>query len=754
MGDKYVDLRVHGRLFPTWVLANFKEFKLPETIKKGEDACKEHTKITEYRKYQLFLSKFLNYNSPYHSILIYHGLGSGKTVTSINIYNTLFNYNPDWNVFILIKAALQYDPWLRDIKKWLDKDKYDIRYGNIIFIHYDSPFADKEFLEAVKKSSTSKKNIYIIDEIHNFIRNVYSNITSKQGKRAQVIYDYIIRDKHENEGVRIVLLSGTPAINNPFELALLFNLLRYNIFPRSEATFNNIFVSNNKTMNEARKNTFQRRIMGLVSYYIGATPDYYAKKQTTYINIKMSEHQDKVYGFFEELENKLTRFSKHKGSGTYKSYTRQACNFVFPEISSNINGEGRPRPRKFRLSDRQAEMLLEGRKTLKDEKGGHFLNIKKYIESLNKYMEEFVNYLNDANNSDINDGHQITKDIENYTTQFNYDIDKFMATKKSKVFTILNDSSAKMINIILNIFKTKGLVLVYSNYVLMEGLDIFKIYLKWFGFHNYMSSEPSSEGFSYIEYHGGIDKKDRQISLEIFNKPENKYGKIIKIILISPAGSEGISIHNIRQIHIMEPFWNETRITQMIGRGIRQCSHKDLPLDERIVDIYRYKSIRKSNIETADQSIEESALEKEKLIQTFLTAMKEVAIDCELNKEHNMIDDSYQCFKFDEQSLFDKKIAPAYKQDLLDDIKIDNGTNSLNSHIIKVKVFKIKAVSKIGNNKYSKPNEYWFNPNTGVIYDIDLKYPIGNLEIDGNGLFTKLDQHTYVINYIIPIPII
>ena len=50
-------------------------------------------------------------------------------------------------------------------------------------------------------------------------------------------------------------------------------------------------------------------------------------------------------------------------------------------------------------------------------------------------------------------------------------------------------SSPKMINIIFNIMKSKGPAIVYSNYVLMEGLEIFKIYLKYFGFYNYMKEK-------------------------------------------------------------------------------------------------------------------------------------------------------------------------------------------------------------------------------------------------------------------------
>src|SRR5690606_29109200 len=150
---------------------------------------------------------------------------------------------PGWNVFILTKASLRERPWMLELEKFLSKDEYEFRYKNIVFISYDSPIADKQFMDAIKNSDSTKKNMYIIDEVHLFIRNVYSNINSKKGKRAQVIYDYIINDKKENEGVRVILLSGTPAINIPFELALLFNLLRVDIFPKSEAKFNQIYVS-------------------------------------------------------------------------------------------------------------------------------------------------------------------------------------------------------------------------------------------------------------------------------------------------------------------------------------------------------------------------------------------------------------------------------------------------------------------------------------------------------------------------------
>ena len=145
-------------------------------------------------------------------------------------------------------------------------------------------------------------------------------------------------------------------------------------------------------------------------------------------------------------------------------------------------------------------------------------------------------------------------------------------------------------------------------------------------------------------------------------------------------------------------------------------------------------------------------------IQSFLDTIKESAIDCVLNKNHNMLAQEYRCFQFDEPSLFDEHIGPAYKEDLYDDMKIDNGSNSMKSMTVKIKVMKISAVKKLTesneNPKYSKPEDYWFYEDSGIVYDFDLKYPIGKVSFDDNDIPSKLNKDTYIIDQVIPIPMI
>ena len=771
-----IDLEVNGRIFPSWVLKNFKKFTLPEIIRKaGEDPCNEKLK-NELTPYQRFLGQFLNYRSPFKDILIFHGVGSGKTVSAINIYNVLFNFTPKWNVFLLIPASLRNDPWMKDLAVWLEKSDQDLRMRNIQFVHYDSPFADRDFLDKVKKVDASKGTVYIFDEAHNFIRNVYNNISSKKGKRAQVIYDYIQQEKKDNVNIRVLMLSATPVVNNPYEFALYFNLMRPGSFPESEAVFNQLYISstNFRSLNEETKNMFQRRIMGLVSYYIGATPDKFAQQTIHYKNIIMDKYMEDVYTHFEKIEEEKEKIrrqmSRSRGKvedemSTYSSYTRQACNFVFPTLGTKITGEDRPRPGNFKIKQSDALIIDEGKDIQKkNEIKKNNMEMVEYVNAINKYINTFIEHLKELHRKDKEIEYTLKMDVDNFFNNYEGSFNKFYneSTKKSKLFETLYMCSPKFIQIIFNILKANGPVLVYSNYVAVEGLQIFKIYLNFFGFisfnddmmidHNNLNNKLSKDEYRFIEFHGGVDKDLRESNKKIFNESINKNGRIIKIIMISPAGTEGISLKNTIQVHIIEPYWNEVRIEQIIGRAIRICSHKDIEIEKRHVDVFRYKVVRSDGKETTDERMEQIARRKNNLLISFTEAVKETAVDCELFKNHNMMGTKYKCFKFNEQSLFEQPIGPAYTPKLEFDIKMGNGSNSKDSYSQKIKVRKIKAVKKINDNMYSDVNEYWYNDITGVVYDLEKDYPIGKIEKDLDGNIIKLDNETYTISELIDIP--
>jgi len=487
-GDQYIDLKNNGRLFPTWILKNFKQFKLGEVFRKGnEDPCNVETKL-ELRKYQEFIGQYLGPTSPYASILLYHGLGSGKTATAINLLNILYNYDHNVNVIILIKASLHDDPWMKDLRVWLGRDPNEenitdvkklARYNTLHFVHYDSPYADRDFLEVMKNLDLSKPTLYIIDEAHNFIRNVYSNINSKLGKRAQVIYEYIVRDKRENKNTKIVLISATPGINTPFELSLLFNLLRPGVLPTSELEFNRTFITESTypILNPQKKNMFERRIMGLVSYYIGATPDLYARQELKTVNLPMSQYQYNIYRVFEKIESEIQRRAKRygKSSQLYRTYTRQASNFVFPYVNVNVTGELRPRPSKFKINDKKADDFEKGKMkdVTKETTDADREALNKYMKALEYFLSETEKYFQKIHQEDVASGRTIFDDLEDFKIGFETTYDeKFLKyylsdSPKSNLFMKMYESSPKMTAITFMSYVSPGKVMIYSNYVVM-----------------------------------------------------------------------------------------------------------------------------------------------------------------------------------------------------------------------------------------------------------------------------------------------
>ena len=766
MGKKdYIDLKINGRLFPHWVMMNFKKYKLDEIItKEGEDPQKKslENRKMELKNYQTFISAFLDFRSPYKNLLVYHGLGSGKTASTINVYNVLYNYTPGWNVYVLLPASLR-GQWIEELEKWLSKDNKDERFGNIKFISYDSPIADSKFIDEVRQSDGSKKSLFIFDECHNFIRNVYNNLTSKTGKRAQVIYDYILNEKKMNNDTRVLLLSGTPAVNTPYELALIYNLLRPDIFPKSEEKFNDLYISNNR-LRKSKKNMFIRRILGLTSYYIGSTPDLFAEKKTHYIDLPMTEYQYGIYKNFEEIEEKIASVrGPGGGSTTYRTYTRQSSNFVFPKISARVNGDNRPRPRDFKISEKDAIAISEGRSREKlqvSKTGESIMRVTEYENTIQNFLSGLDNFLSEQHQKDKQNGHTIFDDFKIFAKDYKMKYTEFTKKHKkvSNLLRYMRECSIKMTAIIFYMLKSKGPVLFYSNYVKMEGLEIFKILLKHCHYTDFNAKENGKDYYRYVEYHGSIDSSLREKNRIKFNDKANIDGRLIKLIMISPAGSEGISLKNVRQVHVLEPYWNEVRIEQLIGRALRAYSHIDLDPKDRIVDIYRYKALRMIGAESTkpstDEEIDMLANKKDELIKSFLKTIKESAVDCELHKAHNMMEQKYTCFKFDQNSLFRKNPGPAYKHDLFLDTKLDNGLYSSTSIEKEVVTYEVKAVIMDDDDNTDDSKKYWFEPKSGVFYDYELEYPIGKVAEDEYGIPKKIDEETYIIKHVIQVPVI
>lgn len=131
----------------------------------------------------------------------------------------------------------------------------------------------------------------------------------------------------------------------------------------------------------------------------------------------------------------------------------------------------------------------------------------------------------------------------------------------------------------------------------------------------------------------------RDTALEIFKRPENKNGALIKVIIGSKVIKEGISMKNVRQAHVMFPSWNNTAIYQATGRVFRERSHDDLPPPGRYAKVWRHMSIVRrggKDYPLIDYSLYRLSFVKEYFALRILNMMKVCAFDCYLFKRRNL----------------------------------------------------------------------------------------------------------------------
>jgi len=191
----------------------------------------------------------------------------------------------------------------------------------------------------------------------------------------------------------------------------------------------------------------------------------------------------------------------------------------------------------------------------------------------------------------------------------------------------LKKFSIKFYKILKKINRCDGPVFFYSNFKEQGGIEDFKKVLDYHGYSNFLDDGIGKK--RYAIWSGDENTKEKDLIRETVNSIKNEDGSQIKIILGSPAIKEGISLLRIRQVHILEPYWNMSRIEQVIGRAVRFCSHKDVPKSDRIVDVYIYLSIVSSSSKemSIDQQIMSLALRKKILVEEFETVLKKSSND-------------------------------------------------------------------------------------------------------------------------------
>ncbi len=538
----------------------------------------------------------------------------------------------------------------------------------------------------------------IIDEVHNFVRQ----ILNPSSKPSKVFYDWIINA----ENVKLVFLSGTPVINMPSEIAVLYNMLKGLI---KIYTFTIKTDMDNEVVTKKLNEIYYEKPSLIELFFVekkqGKLVISFIQERADFESIMDPEDENQVIYTVQNRKEGLRTFDEFISeiySGLHKLFSDDniiPAKEFFDELSprskvSLLRGKSEeydkdleiPFNRQQRLfdileddklidmtdNDNFMRYFFEGRETLPEQKR---ILLKRMLMGLTSYYP--IDRSSIVDMPIVNDPEIIAEEFEDYKivqnmnvipcmmsqTQFEkysemwskekaidklammrnyseespfhyhmrtrqtcnmiYIDDDFRTTKeteenkgeiehmKSQTFQKIMDTrsleiskdlkllSPKMYQIMKNIQKymtaddkPKGKILFYSDFRSDGGSEAFELVLRSNGYEKFNHKDPQSEpGKRYTFITGAEGQEERKLNKDYFNDENNKRGEYIQIMIISSAGAEGISLTCVRQVHILEPFWNYVRIDQVLGRAIRMKSHLDLPKEDRNVEQYLYLSV-------------------------------------------------------------------------------------------------------------------------------------------------------------------
>ena len=732
----YVD--INNNLYPTFndpnfniKIANKTEFsntQYPDIKAEDVEEYKEKVKELSQAKFelaphQLFVKNFLSFETPYNSLLLYHGLGSGKTCSAIGVAEDMRVYLQQMNIpqKILIVASpnvqenfkLQlFDE--RKLKKnngvWnlegctsnkllkeinptsiegLTKEKIVSLIKNIIktfyyFMGYTkfSLMIDKieASLPKVTKKSFRKKiqsefnnRLIIIDEIHNI--RTSSSIDNKK------IVKSLFKLVQNASNMKLLVLSATPMYNDYKEIIWLLNLMNLND-NKSEILLNDVFDKNGdfivKDGIEIGKQKLIEKTRGYVSFIRGENPYTFPHRIfPSQFSKKTSFIGDLKYPIYQ-INGKDISSEPMKIIDTYQleigSYQELGYNYLTKSLISNENRE-----------------LMENNK-----EGFGYNILQKPLQALNMvYPCELLDNLSNDTTQDNDDTRDDNGDdliesdvlftgkngllnVIDYTEntksmlKYNYTYKEGIVEKYGRIFShdTIQKYSPKIYEICKHIINSKGIVLVYSQYI-DGGLIPMALALEELGFERYgkqksliskeskkkanifpidsltnkkiESTTTKSNKSSYSMITGDMYHSHSNIDeVNAATNENNTNGEKLKVILLSKAGSEGIDFKNVRSVHIMDPWYNMNRIEQIIGRGVRNSSHINLDIEKRNTSIFLYGTLLKNKeIESIDNYIYRVAEKKAIQMGKITRLLKENSVDCLLNiKQKNFILDN------------------------------------------------------------------------------------------------------------------
>jgi len=628
------------------------KFPIIENIEDFNNVADKLCGSFETSLYQHFVSQYISYKTPYNSILLYHGVGVGKTCSAITMSESLLiaHDNKEPMIWVIMPQSLKqsfksqiFDIDTRTFENIMNQCTGDT-YVKLLNI-YKSSFNNKKLLNTELKKIL--KNRYRLFTYDGFSKYIIDNYKDKIVENKVIIIDeahnirstnkkdkdsYIALTKILSSGVnnKLVLLSATPMYNEPRDILDLFKLMllndkRENILAKYAKIFGNQKLNIDDTVVELIKKLSSTYI----SYLRGKNPFTFA--------LKLNPENSGI-------------------SVLKKTPIKDPSNKAIPtnELKWIDNIDNGIVTSKLSLSQKsKIEKLGYNKEKIDDSESDDISADNESVENKNQNMKLLqpmnIVYDDEIGNKGFFTFFTKTRDSDPLLVKYNKKYENALMPDESK----LGKYSGKFMNICNIIKKSKGVIVIYSRFV-YSGILPFAICLEHMGFtregtNNILNNaeiikdKPVYDNIKSPKYCIlTSDNKEIMGSTQIdtliskINKPENINGDLVKVILITPVASEGLSFFNAREIHLIEPWYHFNRPEQIIGRGIRNCRHQNLPLEDRNTTVYLHASINDNeNKETID--IHALRISTRKYIDSIKVdkIIRDNSLDCILMKNIN-----------------------------------------------------------------------------------------------------------------------
>ena len=317
--------------------------------------------------------------------------------------------------------------------------------------------------------------------------------------------------------------------------------------------------------------------------------------------------------------------------------------------------------------------------------------------------------------------------------------------------------SGKFLTISEFIKNSNGIVVIYSRFI-EGGILPLAIMLEHMGFMRegeknilkkplLIDNPPkfnfkNSPKYCIMTSHSDINNIMGSTSIDklipIINNNKNINGELIKVILMTPVASEGLSFYNTREMHILEPWYHFNKQKQIIGRGIRNCRHNSLPLEERNMTIFTHASIDNYEIETPD--IHAYRISSKKLHQSDIIdkIIRDNAFDCYLMKNINYFPKDIFNFDIKLKTSQNKLIDYKYGDNQIFEPKCKVNTLELNKLGFRKETYK----NLIYNSSKLFKNLILNKIHNGIRF-IDNKEIIDTLDFDIKIVYETINQSVY-----------